>query len=129
MVKKYKTRDGFNVEILKTDLNLEDGRSVVALIERIDGLVLCREYFSNGDRYIDEEFKFDLVEVPPYDDFKIDDKVLVWGNESIGVVKRYFAGITRDGKPMTFPAGATSFSHNKNENFVVWGFCKKWEEK
>lgn len=62
---------------------------------------------------------YDLVEVKPYDDWKIDDPIWVWESNPKAALKRHFAGI-HDGYPMAWDSGCTSFtSHNKS-------FTSKW---
>ena len=51
----------------------------------------------------------DLVEVSPWHDYKIDEPVMV--NIAGGWRKRYFAGISDNGKPMTWLNGSTSWSN------------------
>lgn len=129
MGKKYKTKNGHDVEILKIGANLLEGRSVIVLIKRPyqeDDVMI---YFSDGKCFNNVDCGDDLIAVTPYDDFKIDDKVLVWDSLNYdNKKKRHFAGVDKDGKPMTFPIGTTSFTYD-NEPLITWDFCEKWEEK
>lgn len=63
----------------------------------------------------------DLVEVIPYSDFKIDDKVMV-RNGNGKWCKRYFAGIDSKGKPMAFESGSDSWSYDV---VLIWNECRK----
>jgi len=51
----------------------------------------------------------DLVEVSPYEDWKIDDKVIAWNVTE--KYRRYFAGLNEAGEPMVFRNGHTSWSN------------------
>jgi hypothetical protein len=66
----------------------------------------------------------DLIEVSPYEDFKIDDKVLVWDEGGLKH-RRYFAGVSISGKPMAFVDGNTSWS-TKYEVPYDWDYCERW---
>lgn len=124
--KKYKTRDGREVRIYATDGS--GGFSVHGAIKRDDGwgspLVWAKDGRFNLD--VDEQ-PMDLVEVSEWDDFKIDDPVMVarMGNdlsEISGWSKRYFAGINEFGKPLTFRDGATSWTADQT---TTWDLCRK----
>lgn len=68
----------------------------------------------------------DLIEVSPYVDFKIDDKVLVWddGYDS-DKLRRHFAGInTNTGKPEAWQHGRTSFTTDEKS---YYDNCIKYE--
>lgn len=130
MHKKYKTRGGHPVRILCTDRKSENvNYSVVALLPTHDGNETCAYYTVYGSYLSDcEVHDSDLIEVQPWDDFKIDDPVLV-SDDGKGWHKRYFAGVNSFGKPLAFGHGATSFSVLYPEDVCVWDFCKKPEEK
>lgn len=62
-----------------------------------------------------------------YDDFKIDEKVLVWDNCEEGYkLKRHFAGVV-DGFPSTWHNGATSWSINDEISYprMSWDHWEK----
>jgi len=124
--KKYKTRIGLDVKIYEIyeEFNIIHGAAF-----DIDGKPVCTlEWDLNGETYCSGGLGGnDLIEVSPYADFKIDDKVLVWDEEYKKEYKhkRYFAGISKDGKPTTWLDGRTSF----NEEFKnSWEYCEKYEE-
>lgn len=125
MDKKYRTRDGRDVRVLCTDFTNHE--QVVALVAGVNS---SRENLMTFDAYgkyasFEVETPFDLIEVTPYEDFKIDDKVLVRRYESAKWTKRYFAGVDENGNPMTYGDGATSWSQHGT---VSWKFCKKAED-
>lgn len=64
----------------------------------------------------------DLIEISPYEDFKIDDKVLVWDNETNEKHKGHFAGISDTGKPKIWSEGGTSFTKQFKQ---TWNHCEK----
>ena len=120
--KKYRTRSGYGVEILKTSLR-NSVFPVVAIINTAEKQILAG-FTEYGKFYGDGESDMDLVEVSPYEDFKIDEPVMVRDFENQSWAKRYFAGVN-NGKPSVWCAGATSWSSESNEDFVYWKFCRR----
>lgn len=57
----------------------------------------------------------DLVEASPSDDWKVDDKILVWDSEDSKQYRRYFAGISSEGYILAYANGATSWSAYEKE--------------
>ncbi len=107
ITKKYRTRDGREVRILATDI--KNKRSVVAVITGNDGKEYCVSLHEDGKHWSDADH--DLIEVGPYDDFKIDEPVVATLFPTIREgFKRYFAGTTEDGRPMVFDDGRTAWS-------------------
>lgn len=124
MDKKYRTRDGHSVRILSIDRNYQ--YPVVALVTDTYGIDAIAAYSAYGKYFTTgADSQYDLIEVSPYDDFKIDDKVLVCRYEGAKWTKRYFAGVDENGNPMTYADGATSWSQHGT---VSWKFCKKAED-
>lgn len=120
--KKYRTRDGHDVEIIAIRPELKDG--VIGIIEGED---FVREWDKEGFYSHDKEFcNFDLIEVTPYADFKVDDKVLIKDKYDKTWSKRYFAGII-DGKPHVFINGTTSWSNNNKTK--SWDNIVRWEDR
>jgi hypothetical protein len=122
--KTYKTRLGLDVIIYKIweEQNVIHGVAIDAY-----GNPVCPlEWDLNGRVYTTSEVNNDLIEISPYEDFKIDDKVLVWDDEN-DKVKAYFAGVNKDGHPMTWDGRRTSFTESYK---VVWtnNNCIKYEE-
>jgi len=122
MGKKYKSKNGeFTAEALCVDLKSEypcvmrciyNDQTENVIKYTVDGFFLA-------DKRNDER---NLIEVSPYADFKIDDKVIVWNNSG-KKYNQYFAGLHEDGSPMTFLNGATSFS-NITQLSVHWDNCE-----
>lgn len=129
MDKKYRTRDGRNVRILCVDRK-EDYYKVVAFITNKHGDSECEQVVSygiKGNYYRDEsETQYDLIEVSPYEDFKIDDKVLV-SNTGIHWDKRHFAGVDSSGKALFYPFGKSSYTCPQEEAKSA-NFCRKADE-
>ena len=69
-----------------------------------------------------------LIEVSPYADWKIDDKILVTNNLTGDTrwYKRHFAGLGKDGQPTAFADGKTSWS-DAGQPGTAWNFAKKPE--
>jgi len=120
--KKYKIRIGGDVKIYE----ILGGYIFGAY--NVDGSKewSAARWESNGNYQLDKESCLDLIEVSPYADFKIDDKVLVWNNEEPNKkFKRYFAGFSGNGYPKVWVNGCTSFS---SDDKYVWDNCIKYEE-
>lgn len=130
MHKKYKTRDGYPVRILCVDRKEDEDSTfhVIALVTT-NGYEEIRAYSKTGQYFIDEESALDLIEVQPWDDFKVDDPVLVRDYEDEEWKKRYFAGVSDKGKPLTFPLGCTSWSSEEVNVRHGWNYCKKPEQE
>jgi hypothetical protein len=121
MNKIYKTRSGLPVRVLCIDA---DGDYPV--IAQINGKEI-ETYTSAGTWALDFENHFkDLIEVNPYDDFKIDDKVMVSVN-GVQWFKRHFAGVSTlpsgNQVALAFDYGATLWSEDGNTS--DWIFCRK----
>ena len=114
--KKYKTRNGkeFKLyEIYKYEIH-------GAYFE--DTVWDCQSWSIDGSFVDGQKTCLDLIEISPYADFKIDDKVLVWDEGySNQKQKGHFAGIDENGNPMTWDYGRTSFTEN---NKIAWGNCE-----
>jgi hypothetical protein len=116
--KKYKTKGGRPVEILAVKPEF-GGYQVVGMIEGDEDFAtwtLSGHFFTEP-----------LFEVSPYDDFKIDDKVLVRECPEDAGLRRYFAGVAKDGRPRAWNGGATSWTAH-GEDPTAWEYCEKVEE-
>ncbi len=124
MHKKYKTRDGRPVRILCTDRKeVKESTSHVIALVTTEGWEEVQVYSKTGQYFIDDYSALDLIEVQPWDDFKIDDPVLVRDHEGERWKKRYFAGVSDQGKPLAFQSGSTSWS--SEGEVLEWVYCKK----
>ena len=117
MHKKYKTRDGRPVRILCVDR--KDPVLKVVYAYEVDGFegIACEDIHGEN-----------LIEVHPWEDFKIDDPVIVSDN-GLSWCKRYFAGVNSNGLPTAFNNGTTSFTVPHPTHITEWNFCKKPDEK
>lgn len=73
-----------------------------------------------------------LVEISPYDDFKIDEPVLAWNCDDDEPRERaHFAGVDSSGLPTTWDDGRTSWSmpRGKRTQRTTWDFCVKASEE
>ena len=122
--KKYRTRDGRQVRLLCIDRDAwNKDESVVGLLrdwhyEKIFTWMSDGTYNSVGDG----AEHLDLIEVQPYEDFKIDDKVLVRNTNNVSWIKRHFAGVDEYGRPFVFKYGMTSWTTSEVD---VWDECIK----
>lgn len=122
MGKKYRTRSGVEVRILAVDL--DDGEYTVAGFIKGNGVYM---YTSEG-KFTISDSPNDLVEVSEWDDFRVDDKVMVRRNSDTYWCKRHFAGVNEVGKPTSFLNGCTSWS-NIAANHSSWDKCRRPTEE
>lgn len=123
MDKKYRTRSGCAVDILTTKVNCN--HPVVAVFTNPDGSQGSVCYNVNGKFYMDDhEHALDLIEVSPYEDFKIDEPVMV-SDTTINWYPRHFAGVNSQGLPQAWSNGATSFSAESKKDIVGWYHCRR----
>lgn len=120
--KKYKTRSGLPVRILCVDRKSEEF-PVVALVTNKDGHEVASTFTKTGSYHIEDVSMNDLIEVSPYEDFKVDDLCVVSATEGKYKTFRYFAKEVQ-GIPYCFDDGKTSFTFN-NEYFTAWDKCRK----
>jgi hypothetical protein len=118
--KQYKLQCGYDYVMMDTVGDYvfgrysRDGKNWHSIQHDLEGI------FDDG------EGNFNLVEINPYADWKIDDKVLVW-NDPLYKKRRYFAGtVSDDGKPMVFDDGATSWSNVYSPD--AWNFAEKVDD-
>ena len=109
MNKKYRTRDGRPARVICVDA--KSTQPVVALVSRTrdETSEFIIRVSLKGEFYTGEKYELDLIEVTPYDDFKIDEPVMV-RNNAAEWERRHFAGISDKGSPMTWNHGMTSWS-------------------
>lgn len=112
--KKYRTRDGRDVVIYAIN-----GSGRYPVYGAVDGLItnwsvdgVAPEGMSHAD----------LFEISPYDDFKIDDPVMVRNYEGQVWVRGYFAGV-RDDRASTFADGCTKWSGDGDS--TEWNQCRR----
>ena len=119
--KKYKLRMGGDIKIYE----ILDGYVFGAY--RIGGSkeFNASRWECNGNYLLDSESCLDLIEISPYADFKIDDKVLVWDEGQIEPYKYHFAGVGKNGKPLTWDDGQTSFT---TDGTTAWDNCEKYND-
>jgi hypothetical protein len=129
MHKNYITRVGVPARILCVDRNHET-HPVVALIlwEMCEGADLSSipNTFTADGFYESPEnpSKYDLLEYNPWEDFKIDEPVLVRNAPNEEWRKRHFAGV-ENGVPTTWLSGATSWVSEGSASRVQWKECIK----
>lgn len=121
MNKKYRTRSGLPARVLATDVK----DSVYPIVALVGGdFEEVERYTADGFFYEHRQLhELDLVEVLPYDDFKVDDPVFVRNNDCDTWLPRHFAGVNAQGDPLAFYGGETSFT-SKRKPFK-WDVCVK----
>lgn len=121
MDKKYKTRGGLSVRILCLDCKHAE-LPVVALVTEKDGHEVASTFTKTGTYFANSVSNYDLIEVSPYEDFKVDDLCVVTGYGYSGMF-RYFTKEV-NGTAFCFNDGTTSFTC-KAENIMSWDTCRK----
>ncbi|UCV26767.1 hypothetical protein [Ferribacterium limneticum] len=119
--KKYRTRDGHPVRILCCD-KLGDCFPVVALISYPKGHEETNLYTLNGRYNSVGTDQRDLIEVSPYEDFVIDEPVMVRHSASDPWRRRHFAGVSEAGSPISWSDGQTSFTSSTK---LAWTECRR----
>lgn len=79
--------------------------------------------FSNSGRSVGGRYL--VREIGPYDDFKIDDPVMVRDSILHSWRRRYFAGTAEDGTALTWEGGQTKWSSSNRNNLIPWEECRK----
>ena len=117
MDKKYRTRSGIDVRVLCTDsANLP----YPVIVEFSTGEIV--RYSDEGVTDVYKTTAAELIEVLPYEDFKIDDPVMV-SNIAKFWESAHFAGVNSEGEPLTYMNGKTSWSAGGCTQ--VWEYCRK----
>lgn len=137
MEKKYRLKGYPESEVHIYDTNLpytygggDDAPTVLARVRKSPSSTYSIEfYFSDGtsrrSRHGGDE-GWCLVEVGPYDDFKIDEPVMVRDGDRVWE-RGYFAGVNEDGRPLVWDDGGTSWtcSNDKEENTTWYYQCRR----
>jgi hypothetical protein len=82
-----------------------------------------RIHDTDGTAFIGSN-QYDLIPYEPYSEFKIDDTVNGWDDESGEVTSGHFAGLDMNGRPTIFHNGGTSFTRHPLQR-SSWNFCEK----
>jgi hypothetical protein len=121
MNKKYRTRDGRSVEIISVRVGFKYG-----VIGVIKGNSIYSTWTLYGKTWVSEDnCQKDLIEVIPYEDFKIDDKVLVRNDDELMWNKRHYAKF-EDDYYWCYDSGYTSYTASKC--ITEWKQCIKFED-
>lgn len=119
MGKKYKLADGTPVRrVLAVDMI---DTLYPVLVELEAGGVL---YFSALGKAPCQLNQPDLVEVSEWEDFKIDEPVMVRNYEQKNWSRRHFAEVSPEGKPYTWLDGKTSFTATAKSS-LSWNYCRR----
>ena len=126
--KKYRTRNGRAVRVLCTDAK-DSTCPVIALVT--EGEVERVKHLTESGHYSDgglPEHAYDLIEASPWDDFKVDEPVMVREYSSAEWARRYFAGVL-DGRAATWANGVTSWSNQTERRTTLWSQCRRPTEE
>lgn len=119
--KKYRIRNGEDVEFIS-----DAGRGTHPVVGYVGDQMDITYWTKEGNYFLDETSQFDLVEVSPYEDWKIDDKIEV-SDDNIRWKKRHFAGVNDEGFPMAWNAGCSSWTEEYNGK-LHWKYARKPED-
>jgi hypothetical protein len=128
--KKYRLRDEMAGEVLQVVISKNPAANRTPVMVEVrwesDGRAGWVPYYADGQfsSYLEAPHNYDLVEVTPFADFKIDDPVFV-SDDRINWHQRHFAGVIENGVPTTWSQGKTSFSSNGTGQRTGWEFCVK----
>lgn len=128
MDKKYRTRNGRAVRVLCVDRKCDEF-PVVAAVLSSDGKETIHTFTAEGKYALgDHKTPTDLVEVSEWDDFKIDDLVMVRNTDDGAWNLRHFAGVdSKCDRPSTWVDGTTSWTANRSKS--IWIYCRKPTEE
>ena len=106
---QYETKGGLKAEILTRKLHKNNHPIMVIITgdngrEDINTYTTGLKYFESGDND-----KMDLVLVTEWDDFKVDDPVMV-RIKGCNWIKSHFKEVNGYGKPTSFQDGSTSWT-------------------
>ena len=121
--KQYATRDGkYRAKIVESEL--AGLRPLVVILTKIsDNTQYLVTYPASGKHSGDVNDSNDLVEMLPWESFKIDDKVMVSSGMGAAWHPRYFAGVGISGEPMAFDGGKTLW--NAKGRISTWMECRR----
>jgi hypothetical protein len=118
MDKKYKYRNGEPARVLCVD-RANSQMPVVSLTA--DGAITL--HTKAGGYLVECEGDLDLIEVSPWDDFKIDEPVMVRNHDSHMWQGRHFAGVATSGSARAWENGLTSWTANGRT--MNWQQCRR----
>lgn len=115
--KKYRTANGKPVRIICVDR--DNAYCVVGLMGENQTL---ETWTIDGAYQSEVASQYDLIEVGQFDDFKVDEPVLVRDSDCEPWNKRHFAGVSPEGYALVYPAGTTSWSVS-DSYLTQWAYC------
>lgn len=117
MNKKYRYRSGAPARVLCVDRPVPHS-SVLAMSE--SGAI---SYHTPDGVVWDQEHGFDLIEVSPWDDFEVDEPVMVRHGGGFCWTHRHFAGVCEGGRAATWADGLTSWT--ASNIITTWDECRR----
>jgi hypothetical protein len=122
MSKKYRNKLGQKVRILCTD-SKDQTYPVVGLVEAMTGFESVEIYTKDGRYHCDDESEQDLIEISEWDDFEIDEPVMVMDRVTGDWIRRYFAEVDELGRPCTWVNGCTKWTSEGDKTH--WEQCRR----
>lgn len=127
MNKKYRTRSGLPARVLCVDRIDEFPIVYIVLYEEreiVRTATITGKYTPTG-----VESSWDLIEITPYEDFKIDEPVMVRDFDTGPWNRRHFAGVDEQGRAKTWDAGSTSWTVDNVGDYAyatsTWNECRR----
>jgi|LakMenEpi03Aug12_release.lakeMendotaPanAssembly.Ray.scaffolds.fasta_scaffold1425718_1 hypothetical protein len=135
LTKTYRTKYGNKVVLYdNVSEKYKSSYPIIGAYEYIssDGetAIAVSRWTIDGKTYVaGESTGFDLVEVTPFGDFKINDVIKVSNSSHLDktYLIRHFAGISKNNKVTTFPAGRSQFTYDGKVKLEYWTFAEKIE--
>ena len=121
--KQYRTKNGKPVRIICVDR--DNTYCVVGLMGENQTLGI---WTIAGCYQNEVETQYDLIEVGQFDDFKVDEPVLVRDSDRDSWNKRHFAGVSPEGHALVYPAGTTSWSVS-DSYLTAWAYCVRPDQE
>ena len=123
---QYRTKSGRKARILDANFARKNFPVVAAVLkdgreEEVNHYTADLKYWATGS-----ESEMDLVLATEWDDFKVDEPVMV-RDKGFDWSRSYFKKISAEGKPCTFKSGTTSWTC-KNR-FYIWEECRRPTEE
>ena len=130
--RKFRTKEHKWPARIVNDDRKHPTHPVTAFLTRLDGVEIIESY-TEGLKYFSggQDDVRDLEEVFPWSDFTQDAPVVCWdGPKNLDPnmqFKYHFAEVSPEGKPLVYPRGQTSHTHDGGP-LVEWDNCVSLEE-
>ena len=106
------------MRIICVDRKINTFNTIVGLVMNTDGDSISERTVVTNPNALEHNWS----RVTPWDDFKVDEPVMVREDTKAPWQKRHFAGVGKDGQPMAWADGRTSFT--TEEMPMRWHDCR-----